>query len=183
VRQNHGILPEFAVKIQRSTSSTILPQRLSSESCCSLSTDSAWYGRALFCAPSWEGLHATWVVNSVSHIGGARRFQTRDSSTNNWWVALLSFGDGWHNNHHAHRVSARHGLKWYEIVSTDTPFGSSSSSDVPLSSIEPNCPPVSALANLSPSSSDRRISAKNVVFSLPGKRFNSRWTERWQQGA
>src|ERR1700721_2419199 len=46
---------------------------------------------------------------------GARRLQTRDASTNNWWVALLSFGDGWHNNHHAYPVSARHGFKWYEI--------------------------------------------------------------------
>jgi fatty-acid desaturase len=61
------------------------------------------------------GLHATWLVNSVSHIWGTRRFETRDTSTNNWWVALLSFGDGWHNNHHANPVLARHGLKWYEI--------------------------------------------------------------------
>jgi sn-1 stearoyl-lipid 9-desaturase len=61
------------------------------------------------------GLHATWLVNSVSHIWGSRRFETRDTSTNNWWVALISFGDGWHNNHHAYPVSARHGLRWYEI--------------------------------------------------------------------
>ncbi len=61
------------------------------------------------------GLHATWLVNSVSHIWGSRRFETRDTSTNNWWVALLSFGDGWHNNHHANPVAARHGLAWYEF--------------------------------------------------------------------
>ncbi|MGC2001359.1 MAG: fatty acid desaturase [Candidatus Acidiferrales bacterium] len=61
------------------------------------------------------GLHATWIVNSAGHIWGSRRFETRDTSTNNWWVALISFGDGWHNNHHAYPVSARHGLKWYEI--------------------------------------------------------------------
>jgi fatty-acid desaturase len=61
------------------------------------------------------GLHATWIVNSAAHIWGSRRFETRDTSTNNWWVALVSFGDGWHNNHHAYPVSARHGLKWYEI--------------------------------------------------------------------
>ena len=60
-------------------------------------------------------LHATWLVNSATHIWGSRRFQTRDDSTNLWWVALLSFGEGWHNNHHAHPVSARHGLAWYEI--------------------------------------------------------------------
>jgi stearoyl-CoA desaturase (delta-9 desaturase) len=61
------------------------------------------------------GLHATWLVNSATHIWGSRRFDTRDLSTNSWWVALLTFGEGWHNNHHAFPVSARHGLKWYEI--------------------------------------------------------------------
>jgi len=61
------------------------------------------------------GLHATWLVNSATHLWGSRRFKTRDDSTNSWWVALLSFGEGWHNNHHAHPVSSRHGLAWYEI--------------------------------------------------------------------
>ncbi len=61
------------------------------------------------------GLHATWLVNSVTHSWGSRRFATRDQSTNSWWVALLTWGEGWHNNHHAHPTSARHGLKWYEI--------------------------------------------------------------------
>ena len=61
------------------------------------------------------GLHATWLVNSATHLWGSRRFVTRDDSTNNWWVALLSWGEGWHNNHHAHPVSARHGLAWYEL--------------------------------------------------------------------
>ena len=61
------------------------------------------------------GLHATWLVNSATHLWGSRRFQTRDDSRNSWWVALLTGGEGWHNNHHAHPVSARHGLKWYEL--------------------------------------------------------------------
>jgi sn-1 stearoyl-lipid 9-desaturase len=61
------------------------------------------------------GLHATWLVNSATHKWGSRRFETRDDSTNNWWVALLTFGEGWHNNHHAHPTSARHGLAWYEV--------------------------------------------------------------------
>ena len=60
-------------------------------------------------------LHATWLVNSATHMWGRRRFPTRDDSRNNWWVALLTFGEGWHNNHHAHPTSARHGLAWYEI--------------------------------------------------------------------
>jgi len=61
------------------------------------------------------GLHATWLVNSASHMWGGRRFNTRDDSRNLWWVALMSFGEGWHNNHHAHPSSARHGLAWYEL--------------------------------------------------------------------
>lgn len=61
------------------------------------------------------GWHSTWFVNSVTHYWGSRRFETKDDSTNNWWVALLTFGEGWHNNHHAHPTSARHGLKWYEF--------------------------------------------------------------------
>ncbi len=61
------------------------------------------------------GLHATWLVNSATHSWGSRRFQTRDLSTNSWWVALVTWGEGWHNNHHAHPTSARHGLAWYEI--------------------------------------------------------------------
>ena len=61
------------------------------------------------------GLHATWLVNSATHMWGSRRFETTDDSTNSWWVALVTFGEGWHNNHHAHPRAARHGLSWYEI--------------------------------------------------------------------
>ena len=61
------------------------------------------------------GLHATWAVNSATHMFGSRRFHIRDDSRNTWWIALISFGEGWHNNHHAHPTSARHGLAWYEF--------------------------------------------------------------------
>jgi len=61
------------------------------------------------------GLHSTWLVNSVTHMWGSRRFATHDDSRNNWWVALITSGEGWHNNHHAHPTSARHGLVWYEF--------------------------------------------------------------------
>ena len=60
-------------------------------------------------------LHATWLVNSATHMWGRRRFETDEDSRNSWWVALLTFGEGWHKNHHAHPTSARHGLRWYEI--------------------------------------------------------------------
>lgn len=64
------------------------------------------------------GLHATWLVNSATHMWGRRRFATHDDSRNNWWVALITFGEGWHNNHHAFPTSARHGLAWYEFDPT-----------------------------------------------------------------
>jgi stearoyl-CoA desaturase (Delta-9 desaturase) len=61
------------------------------------------------------GLHSTWLVNSATHMWGSRRFATRDDSRNNWLIALITSGEGWHNNHHAHPTSARHGLAWYEF--------------------------------------------------------------------
>jgi fatty-acid desaturase len=64
------------------------------------------------------GLHSTYLVNSATHMWGRRRFATSDDSRNLWWVALVTFGEGWHNNHHAHPVSSRHGLAWYEFDST-----------------------------------------------------------------
>lgn len=61
------------------------------------------------------GWHTTWFVNSLSHLYGGRPHETDDDSTNNWFVALLTFGEGWHNNHHAFPTSPRHGLKWYQF--------------------------------------------------------------------
>jgi len=61
------------------------------------------------------GLHATWLVNSATHMWGSQRFLTGDTSKNSFWVAMLTFGEGWHNNHHAHPQSAKHGIAWYEF--------------------------------------------------------------------
>ena len=55
------------------------------------------------------------MVNSVSHVWGRQMFKTSDNSMNNPLVALLCFGEGWHNNHHAFENSVRHGLKWWQI--------------------------------------------------------------------
>jgi fatty-acid desaturase len=65
--------------------------------------------RLVFC------YHSTWLVNSASHKFGYKNFPVDDLSTNCWWVALLAYGEGWHNNHHAFPTSARHGLKFWEI--------------------------------------------------------------------
>ena len=59
--------------------------------------------------------HATWCVNSATHFFGYRNYDIDDLSRNTWWVALITFGEGWHNNHHAHQHVAEAGHKWWEI--------------------------------------------------------------------
>ena len=59
--------------------------------------------------------HCTWFVNSATHQFGYQTYESGDSSRNCWWVAVLTYGEGWHNNHHAFQYSARHGLQWWEI--------------------------------------------------------------------
>jgi len=59
--------------------------------------------------------HITWAVNSATHMWGYRNYETSDESKNLWWVGLLAWGEGWHNNHHAYQRMARHGHKWWEI--------------------------------------------------------------------
>ena len=84
-------------------------------------------GVLCFAVAGWRGVlwgtiirtlamwHVTWCVNSVCHRWGSRPHQTRDESGNVWWVALLTFGEGWHNNHHARPAAALHGWRWYEV--------------------------------------------------------------------
>lgn len=58
--------------------------------------------------------HVTWLVNSACHLWGRQSYNTGDLSMNNWWVGVLAWGEGWHNNHHAFEFSARHGLEWWQ---------------------------------------------------------------------
>lgn len=59
--------------------------------------------------------HSTWFINSVTHMWGYRTFSTHDNSRNLWWAAILTYGEGWHNNHHAYPQVARAGWRWWEI--------------------------------------------------------------------
>jgi stearoyl-CoA desaturase (delta-9 desaturase) len=84
-------------------------------------------GIALFALGGWPMLlwglcvrlviayHSTWFVNSATHLWGYRNYETGDESRNLWWVAVLSFGEGWHNNHHAYPRVARAGHRWWEV--------------------------------------------------------------------
>ena len=88
-----------------------------------------WANRPPRCAgraqQGWSGSsltvlvwHITGAVNSLAHLWGYRSYQTDDDSRNNWVVALIASGEGWHNNHHAHPRSARHGHRWWEVDNT-----------------------------------------------------------------
>jgi stearoyl-CoA desaturase (Delta-9 desaturase) len=68
-----------------------------------------------FCISTVVLFHATVTINSLAHRFGTRRFATADASRNNFWLALLTFGEGWHNNHHFYPGSARQGFRWWEI--------------------------------------------------------------------
>jgi stearoyl-CoA desaturase (delta-9 desaturase) len=59
--------------------------------------------------------HVTYAINSLAHTFGSRRYATKDQSRNNFVLALLTFGEGWHNNHHRYPASARQGFYWWEI--------------------------------------------------------------------
>jgi stearoyl-CoA desaturase (delta-9 desaturase) len=80
----------------------------------------SWWGALT--AFLWGGLvrvgllhHVTWSINSICHMAGRRPFGTRDRSANVWWLAVLSFGESWHNLHHADPTCARHGVKRGQI--------------------------------------------------------------------
>ena len=78
-----------------------------------------WSGVVIgYCLPIAIMFQVTFCVNSVCHLFGSRRFETGEASRNNWVIALLANGEGWHNNHHAAPYSARHGFRWYELDSS-----------------------------------------------------------------
>src|SRR6185503_13328411 len=62
--------------------------------------------------------HATFCINSLAHVRGSKRYVTGDDSRNNWFLALITLGEGWHNNHHAYQSSVRQGFRWWEVDAT-----------------------------------------------------------------
>jgi stearoyl-CoA desaturase (Delta-9 desaturase) len=78
-----------------------------------------WPGLAIgFCWSTVAVWHATFCINSLAHVVGRRRYVTGDQSRNNWLLALLTMGEGWHNNHHAYQASVRQGFRWWEYDPT-----------------------------------------------------------------
>jgi stearoyl-CoA desaturase (delta-9 desaturase) len=75
-----------------------------------------WPGLAIgFCWSTVAVWHATFCINSLAHVVGRQRYVTGDQSRNNWLLALLTMGEGWHNNHHAYQASVRQGFRWWEF--------------------------------------------------------------------
>jgi fatty-acid desaturase len=116
------------------------------------------------------GLHSTWLVNSATHMWGSRRFLTTDTSTNSFWVAILTFGEGWHNNHHAVPVAAKHGLAWYEIdmnwygIATLRALGLAW--DIKLNKLTPEAHDAQRAAAPAPLSSDERTAGLPVLPTI-----------------
>ena len=78
-----------------------------------------WPGLAVgFCWSTVAVWHATFSINSLAHVVGRQRYVTGDASRNNWLLALLTMGEGWHNNHHAYQASVRQGFRWWEYDPT-----------------------------------------------------------------
>jgi stearoyl-CoA desaturase (delta-9 desaturase) len=71
-----------------------------------------------FCLPTMTLAHATFAINTVNHLSGSRRFETRDESRNNAFTAFFAVGEGWHNNHHRYQRAARNGFYWWEFDPT-----------------------------------------------------------------
>jgi stearoyl-CoA desaturase (delta-9 desaturase) len=83
-------------------------------------------GTAVWLYAGWAGLvvgfiwstvlcwHGTFTINSLAHVHGSKRYLTGDDSRNNWWLAVITCGEGWHNNHHAYQSSTRQGFRWYQ---------------------------------------------------------------------
>lgn len=78
-----------------------------------------WPGLAIgFCWSTVAVWHATFCINSLAHVVGRQRYVTGDQSRNNWLLAILTMGEGWHNNHHAYQASVRQGFRWWEYDPT-----------------------------------------------------------------
>ena len=77
-----------------------------------------WAGVAAFLVSTVVLYHCTFFINSLAHVHGSQRYLTGDDARNNWWLAILTLGEGWHNNHHYFMASARQGFRWWEIDGT-----------------------------------------------------------------
>eukprot|EP00887_Chlorella_sp_A99_P002810 scaffold6.g2810.t1 len=155
---------------------------------------------ALFALGGWDCLiwagalrmcwvwHVTWFVNSAAHVWGSQDYNTGDLSRNNWWVGILAFGEGWHNNHHAFESSARHGLEWWQhdnmALCAPQPVSNRTNNDTssllghlmqilgggPARHLPPAVPPVALTQGLATAVSRKRQPPRQTTRALLGDR-------------
>ena len=144
---------------------------------------------ACFLLAGWQGLvvgffwstvllyHGTFFINSLAHVHGTQRYVTGDDSRNNWWLALITLGEGWHNNHHAYQRSTRQGFRWWEIDPTFYALAALSWVRVVW---ELGAPPADVVAN------ERKLGravvekvARQVAASFPAAHLAERAREAW----
>jgi len=153
-------------------------------------TPAALLGLAMWLLLGWSGLvvgffwstvllyHGSFSINSLAHVHGNQRYLTGDDSRNNFWLALLTMGEGWHNNHHHYQTSTRQGFFWWEIDVTFYCLKVMSWFGLVWDLIEP---PEHVVAN------DRRLGRKMIdkvahqlAFSFPLERMGEQLRDAWQ---
>ncbi len=122
--------------------------------------------------------HASFSINSLAHVHGKQRYVTGDDSRNNWWLALITFGEGWHNNHHAYMASTRQGFRWYEIDLTFYVLKALSWLRIVWDLIEPPASLVRNEKKLSRGVIDKV--ARHLAATLPVEHVSAQLRETWE---
>jgi stearoyl-CoA desaturase (delta-9 desaturase) len=156
-------------------------------------TPAALLGYAVWYFLGWSGLvvgffwstvllyHGSFSINSLAHVYGKQRYVTGDDSRNNWWLALITLGEGWHNNHHHFQASTRQGFYWWEIDFTYYGIKVLSWFGLVWDLVEPPRDVVTGERRLA-----RRVVDKvayQLAFSFPVERLCEQVREAWQNGA
>jgi len=123
--------------------------------------------------------HGTFFINSLAHVHGSTRYVTGDDSRNNWWLAIITLGEGWHNNHHAYMASTRQGFRWYEFDPTYYALKALSWAGVVW---ELNEPPAAVLRN------EKKLGrgvvdkvARQLARTFPAERISQQVRDAWAQ--
>src|SRR5687768_16478831 len=123
--------------------------------------------------------HCTFFINSLAHVHGSQRYQTGDDSRNNWWLAVITCGEGWHNNHHAYQSSTRQGFRWYQIDLTYYVLKAFSWMGLVW---DLRAPPAEVIAN------EQRLGravvdkvARQIADTFPAERMAAQLRDAWEQ--
>lgn len=149
-------------------------------------------GFACWCVGGWAALtaflvstvvlyHCTFFINSLAHVYGRQRYLTGDDSRNNWWLAILTLGEGWHNNHHYFMASTRQGFYWWEVDFTYYALRGLQAFGLVW---DLKTPPAHVLAGQRSLSDElkERVAA-HLAGSFPVEKIVARLRQRWQDAS